>query len=417
MPRNDIGFDEAIRLMMLHSTAIGTESISVLKAAGSVAAQDILAVVDSPSVDASLKDGYAVLSRDVANASIEKPARLSMVDTVAAGGSSGQHLNPGETIRILTGAPLPNGAQAVLMEEFTSRVGNVIYAHADARPGRNVLEKGADVGIGQVLVKSGDVMTPQRIGLMIAGGVSDVEVYKRPKIGLLATGSEVILPGHAMSPGKVYASNVGLQSAWLTMLGFDVRVLSEIDSVERISAAIQDLNKICDVIITSGGAWKGDRDLVATVIDGLGGKMVFHRVRLGPGKASGMALLKNKKVFCLPGGPSSNMFGFVMIVLPALFKMSGTDRCPCLSLKGILEKDITGQANWTNLVQCDITKTGLDDNHGLDILLCPRKLKSRLHAMATHHAIVVIPEGVEKFKAGDTVSFICLDCDLFAYRG
>jgi molybdopterin molybdotransferase len=415
MPLNDIGFDEAIQLTMQYAETIGTEIVSILKAAGKVAAQDIFAVIDSPSVDASLKDGYAVISRDVANASIENPAKLSIIDTVAAGGHSGQHLTPGETIRILTGAPVPKGAQAVLMEEFTSRVGDIIYAHADASPGRNILKKGAGVGKGQGLVKAGDVLTPQRIGLMIAGGVSDVKVYKRPRIGLLATGNEAIMPGQAMSPGKVYASNVGLQHAWLTMLGFDVRILSAIDSVEQISEAIRDLSKICDVIITSGGAWKGDRDLVATVVNFLGGKMVFHHVRLGPGKASGMGLIKTKKIFCLSGGPSSNMSGFVMIVLLALFKMSGTDRCPYWSFKGTLEKNITGQANWTNLVQCDIIKTGSDDKNKPDILLRPRKLKNRLNAMATNHAIVVIPEGVEKFEAGDTVSFICLDCDLFAY--
>jgi len=343
MPRNDIGFDEAIQLTMQHSAPIGTEIVSVLKAAGKVTAQDIFAVVDSPSVDASLKDGYAVISRDVANASIENPAKLSIIDTVAAGGHSEQHLLPGKTIRILTGAPLPEGAQAVLMEEFTSRVGNVIYAHADANPGRNVLKKGADVENGQVLVKAGDILTPQRIGLIISGGVSDIEVYKRPIIGLLATGSEVIMPGQAMSPGKVYASNVGLQHAWLTMLGFDVQILSAIDSIDRISAAMRDLSKTCDVIITSGGAWKGDRDLVATVINFLGGKMVFHRVRLGPGKASGMGLINNKKVFCLPGGPSANMSGFVMIVLLALFKMSGTERCPYLSFKVHLKKILTAR--------------------------------------------------------------------------
>ncbi|MBC2716063.1 MAG: molybdopterin molybdotransferase MoeA [Desulfobacteraceae bacterium] len=406
----DIGFHEAMRLSMTHSGTIGAETISVLKAAGRVVAQDVLAVVDSPSVDASLKDGYAVVSGDIVDASKDNPVKLMVIDSVAAGDQSGHRLCSGETIRILTGAPLPKGAQAVLIEEFTSNNGEFIYAHADAAPGRNVLEKGVDVKCGQTLVQTGETLIPQQISLMIAGGVSDVRVYKKPIIGLLATGSEVIMPGQPMTPGKVYASNVGLQQAWLTMLGFEVRVLSAVDSVDRIAESMLDLNKTCDVVLTSGGAWKGDRDLIATVIDSLGGKMVFHRLRMGPGKASGMGFLNNKPVFCLPGGPSSNMFGFVMIVLPALFKITGTDRCPHLSFEGKLEKEITGQADWTNLVQCDIVK------NGPDILLCPRKLKSRLVAMATNHAIVVIPEGVEKFAAGDTVPFICLHTELFAYQ-
>ncbi len=407
---SNIGFNEAIRLTMDHAAAIGTVSMSVIKAAGRIVSQDVSALVDSPSVDASLKDGYAVISSDITEAMKANPVKLKVIASVAAGDCSGHRLHSGEAIRILTGAPLPEDAQAVLTEEFTANDGDFIYAHADANPGRNVLEKGSDVRIGQTLARAGQTLTPQRIGLLVAGGVTHVTVFKKTKIGLLATGSEVIMPGQPMSPGKVYASNVVLQQAWLTMLGFDVRVLSAIDSVDRLAESMLELSKTCDVIITSGGAWKGDRDLISLVIDFLGGKMVFHRLRLGPGKASGMAILNDQPVFCLPGGPSSNMFGFVMIVLPALYKMSGIERLPFLSLKGILAKDISGQTDWTNLVQCQIIK------NGPDILLSPRKMKSRLISMATDHAIVVIPEGVEKFKAGDIVPFICLDAELLAFR-
>ncbi len=406
----DIGFNEAFQLVMVHALSTEIENIPVIGSAGLTAAQDLLSTVDSPSVDASLKDGYAVISEDISDASQNNPVRLKLVDHVAAGGHSRRLLRSGETIRILTGAPLPEGAQAVLTEEFTSCEDGVIYAFADARPGRNVLEKGADVAIGQTLVRTGETITPQRIGLLIAGGVTDVSVFKRPKIGLLATGSEVIMPGEPMRSGKVYASNAGFQEAWLTMLGFDVRVISAIDSVDRISESMLDLSRTCDVVVTSGGAWKGDRDLTASVIDSLGGKMVFHRLRLGPGKATGMGIVNNRPVFCLPGGPSSNMFGFVMIVLPAVFKMSGCKRLPFQSLKGVLTKDISGQNDWTNLVQCAIIK------NGPDITLNPRKMKSRLIAMATDHAIVVIPEGVETIKAGETVPFICLDDELLAFR-
>ncbi len=284
------------------------------------------------------------------------------------------------------------------------------FAQADAHPGRNVLEKGADVKKGHVLVKAGIKLTPQSVGLLIAGGVLEVKVYRKPKIGLLATGSEVIMPGQTMLPGKVFASNVFFQKSWLVMLGFDVRVLSAIDSVDQIAEALIDLSEKCDVVITSGGAWKGDRDLIAKVIRSLGGELVFHRLRLGPGKATGMGFINTAKVFCLSGGPAANMFGFVMLALPALYKMSGIKCLPFQSFKGILAKEISGKKDWTNLVQCQIIK------NGPDILLSPMRMKSRLISMATNHAIVVIPEGVEKFKAGDAVPFICLDMDLFAFR-
>ena len=410
MTKNDIGFNEAIRLVMNYAVSTGTETVPVLHAAGRIAARDVPALVDSPSVDASLKDGYAVISADIRNAAPDHPVKLTVVDRVAAGAHSEVCIKSGETVRILSGAPLPEGAQAVLTEEYTSTGEGVIYALADAHPGRNILAKGTDVGIGQVLAGVGESITAQRIGLLIAGGATEITVFKKPKIGLLATGSEVIMPGRPMAPGKVYASNVGLQQVWLTQLGFDVQVMSAMDSVEQISDAMVTLSKTCDVVITSGGAWKGDRDLTASVISGSGGHMVFHRLRLGPGKASGMGILNRAKVFCLPGGPSSNMFGFVLIVLPALFKMSGSDYCPYLILEGKLESAISGQADWTNLVQCDIVNT-----QGC-ILLRPQKLKSRLWAMTAHPALVVIPEGVEKFKAGETVPFICLNTQTFECR-
>ncbi len=410
MTKTDIGFNEAFQLVMAHAVSTEIENIPVIGSAGLVAAQDMMSTVDSPSVDASLKDGYAVISEDISDASQSNPIKLKLVDHVAAGGHSQHLLRSGEAIRILTGAPLPEGAQAVLTEEFTSCNDGFVYACADAWPGRNVLEKGADVCAGQALVRPGETITPQRIGLLIAGGVTDVSVFKRPKIGLLATGSEVIMPGEPMRSGKVYASNVGFQQAWLTMLGFDVSVISAIDSVDRISESMLDLSRTCDVVVTSGGAWKGDRDLTASVIDSLGGEMIFHRLRLGPGKATGMGIVNNRPVFCLPGGPSSNMFGFVMIVLPAVFRMSGCKCLPFQSLKGVLTKDISGQKDWTNLVQCEIVK------NGPDILLNPRKMRSRLIAMATDHAIVVIPEGVETIKSGEAVPFICLDAELLAFR-
>jgi molybdopterin molybdotransferase len=410
MTKTDIGFNEAFLLAMAHSVPTKIQSMPVLESAGLVAARDMQSEVDSPSVDASLKDGYAVISEDIAGAAKDNPVRLRIIDTVAAGEDCRRSIGSGEAIRILTGAPLPEGTQAVLTEEFTSSENGFIYAIADARPGRNILEKGADVRVGQALLKTGETITPQRIGLLIAGGVTDVMVFKRPKIGLLATGSEVIMPGEPMRSGKVYASNVGFQQAWLSMLGFDVRAISAIDSVDRISESMLDLIQTCDVIVTSGGAWKGDRDLTASVIGSLGGKMVFHRLRLGPGKATGMWIVNHQPVFCLPGGPSSNMFGFIMIVLPALYRMSGCRHLPFFSLKGILSEKISGQKDWTNLVQCEIIK------NGTEIVLNPRKMKSRLVAMATDHAIVVIPEGVETIKAGEAVPFICLDQELLAFR-
>ena len=403
MNQANIGFEESLALAMNHAKPAGTETVSAVHAAGRVVAREVFSQVDSPSIDASLKDGYAVLSTDIAEASTDRPVRLKVVDQVAAGGHYNYLLQTGETVRILTGAPVPRGADAVLTEEFTRKDGAFIYALADAHVGRNILTKGTDVTNGESLAAPGQMLTPALIGLLIAGGIKDVPVFKRPTIGLLATGSEIILPGVPMTPGKIFASNVGMQQAWFEKAGYDVRVMTAMDDEDQIAGALNGLGVDCDIIITSGGAWKGERDLTAAAITSLGGEMVFHRLRLGPGKATGMGILDHRPVFCLPGGPASNMAGFLMIVLPVLFKMSGFSGSPHLILYGTLEKPIYGQIRWTNLVQCDVIR------NNATILLRPDKLKSRLWAMATQAALVVIPEGVEKMDAGDVVPFICLD--------
>ena len=156
-----------------------------------------------------------------------------------------------------------------------------------------------------------------------------------------------------------------------------------------------------DILITSGGAWKGDRDLVVKVLEGLGCNMLFHRVRMGPGKAVGMGILNGKTVFCLPGGPTSNEMAFLMIALPSVMTSSGYGHYPYIRMYGRLTKDIEGQNDWTQFKQCVI------EWDGREICLHPVKLKSRLASMAKIHAIVKIPEGEERIPAGANVRFTC----------
>ena len=180
------------------------------------------------------------------------------------------------------------------------------------------------------------------------------------------------------------------------------------DSVAAISDALERLCKTSDVIITSGGAWKGDRDLVVKALDFLGWRKIFHRVRMGPGKAVGMGMLSGKPVFCLPGGPASNESAFMMIALPAIMKISGSKGFPYLSLEGRLEKSVFGQVDWAQFIQCEIIA------RSPQILLRPGKLRSRLFAMARADAVITVPEGVSRIPAGAVIPFICVNPDMFS---
>ncbi len=227
-----------------------------------------------------------------------------------------------------------------------------------------------------------------------------MEVVRRPHAGLIATGDEVLLPGQRLEKGKLYASNVALQDAWLRSKGIECEVAACRDSFEDTARAISTMIKTVDVLITSGGAWKGDHDLVMKVLNDLGANIIFHRVRMGPGKAVGMAILDGKPVFCLPGGPPSNEMAFLMIVLPAILRMAGHTTPAFPELFGRLNEEVTGQDDWTQFVHCDVSR------HGGELRLLPLNMNRRIAAMSRTRGIVKIPEGVERIEAHTRIPFI-----------
>ncbi len=405
----DIGFDEALKRAMENVLAVDEEILPVENAVGRILSRPVHAGVDSPSVDASLKDGYAVVSGDLVHASPQTPVTLRVTGSVSAGDPCGCGVSSGSAVRILSGAPIPEGADAVIADEFIIREEPYILAVADADPGRNIMEKGTDVYKNERVADTGDMLRPQIVCLVVAAGISEVAVFSRPKVGLLATGSEVLLPGSDFEEGKLYASNIALQRAWFNFHGFEVVFRHAGDTENDIADAVASLMAEADVVITSGGAWKGDRDLVVKVLGRMGWDLIFHRVRMGPGKAVGMGVLDKKPVFCLPGGPASNEIAFMMIVFPAVLKMAGFRHAPYLALHGRLDRSVSGQADWTQFIQCDILA------HRPQIVLHPKKMKSRLSAMSRTPAVVRIPEGVDTLMEGSVVPFICFNQETFMH--
>ncbi len=394
-----IGFDEALHLALRNVSPLTEESLSTWNTLGRVAAREVRAVVDSPSVDASIKDGYAVISADVVDATRSQPVELRIVGAVGAGENTETELVPGSAIRILSGAPLPEGATAVLADEFAEAEGTIVRAFADAHEGRNVLRLGTDVKCGEILVMAGERLTPGKIGLLVAGGVTRVQVVRRPRAGLIATGDEVLLLGQRIEKGKLYASNVALQDAWLRSKGIESKVGACPDSFNDIARTIRTMIGAMDVLITSGGAWKGDHDLVIHVLEYLGSDVIFHRVRMGPGKAVGMTILEGKPVFCLPGGPPSNEMAFLMIALPAILRLAGHTTPVFPELFGRLDREVTGQVDWTQFVHCDVSR------QHRELRLTPLDMNRRLSAMSRARGIVKIPEGVERIEKGAFVPF------------
>lgn len=398
-----ISYLDALRLIMTHVPHLAPSTSVFSKAVNHVLAEEVTAGVDCPSVDSSLKDGYAVFSEDVAQAGKENPVCLSLVDVQSAGDLPGRVLSRGTAIRVTTGAALPYGAQAVIASEFTWEEAGKIYCIADAEPGRNILPKGVDVHINEVIARSGEVLHPALIGLMAAAGMDRVKIFPRARVCVLGTGSEVVAPGHPLTPGKLYASNMVETVSWLKAFGLgDIQSQVVPDKAETIRQAIENACDEVDAFISSGGAWTSEKDLMIGLLEEMGWEGVFHRVKLGPGKACGFGLLRGRPFFLLPGGPPSHEAAFLLLALPGILAMDGRRGPAFPRLRCRLQETLADQAEWTQVKHARVTI------HDDGPRALPIKSTSRLSSMARKNALILMPEGVSRMDAGDQVEAIML---------
>jgi molybdopterin molybdotransferase len=362
-----------------------------------VAAEDVVAQVDCPSAPVSSKDGFAVISADLEQACEVRPAKLKICGVSVAGGSSDLPLKRGTAIKIMTGARIPPGADAVVPVEFTCEQDGWVSFFSEIDPGRNIIDQGYDVAKGKKVIERGEILTPARAGLLAAGGISEVPVYPRPRIGIIATGDELVHPGEPLRSGQLYASNLVALLSWLRHFQMEAEVEITGDNSDILADKIKGLLKRADVLLTSGGAWKSERDLTIRVLQELGGEVVFHRIRMGPGKAVAMVLLNGKTIFCLPGGPPSNEMAFLQIALPGLFRLSGKSSVPFEYRTAILTKAVKGQKDWTQFYYAVINQLNGEYFVG------PLQMSSRLQCQASANALIKTPEGIEQLTENEQI--------------
>jgi molybdopterin molybdotransferase len=395
-----VGLDEALKLTLENIRPLEPrQSADLVHSVDRVVWEDMFATVDSPSVDASLKDGYAVISNEIAQATRENPVVLKLSGHMAAGSREEMAVSSGLAVRILTGARIPKGADAVVSEEFVEDQGDTIIVKTFAEPGRNILPRGSDVSCGQCIAQKGRRLTPGLVGLLAASGHSRVPVAPNPRVSVIATGDEVVAPGKPLPDGKLYASNMTTLAAWCRRYGMETCMEIVKDDRDAIYHSLDTQSRQTDAIITSGGAWTGDRDLVAQILEELGWRRVFHRIRIGPGKAVGFGLLQDKPVFILPGGPPSNLMGFLQIALPGLLKLAGHRHCRLACINVRLATRLSGRTmDWTQFIYGTLEPSAdLPVFHAL-------KGNSRLRSMAEAQAVVAIPEGELELASGAVVA-------------
>jgi len=393
------GYAEALKVTLETITLLGSESLPLAECSGRILAKELYSHVCSPSTDASLKDGYAVRSNDIEKASPRNKIPLTLIGTAAAGLPAKSALSGGDAIRILTGARIPEGADAVLSEEFAVPEGDRIFVFNTAEPGRNILPKGADIATGELIGSRGSRLSPGMIGIFAAAGYDMLPVFRQPKLAIIATGDELVAPGQPLPAGKLYASNLEMLKSWCRRYGMQTTFSILKDRPELITATIDAAISTHDAVLTSGGAWTGDRDFVARTLSALGWKKCFHWIRMGPGKPVGFGTLRDKPVFLLPGGPPSNLTAFLQIALPGLLKLGGHGNPSLPRAMVKLDSQLTcRQIDWTEFVYGALTD---GDPHPL---FTPLQMSSRLKAIALAEGVIAIEEGVESLPAGAIVS-------------
>ncbi len=362
--------------------------VSLEEALGLVCAEDVFSVANCPSVDSSLKDGFAVLSADIVDASASNPVILAVIGALAAGDDADiLQIKPGITIRIMTGAAIPPGATSVLASEFALVQGKSVTIRADAGAGRNILRMGSDIEEGQVVLNGGTVLGPTHLGMAAAAGLNKITCYPLPRVAVAATGSELVLPGEPVAPGKVAASNMVTAAAELQQLGITPVTVLLRDNLDQLREQFRHLVQQVDILITCGGVLDGDKDLTMRAMEQIGMEKIFHRVRIGPGKGACMGRVGNTVVFNLPGGPPSNHVALLLLALPGVRRLMGFKNFLPEKRKLQVTEELTGQKNWTQLVYSRVR------HENGSLFADPLSSMGRFEAMAEANGLIERPEG------------------------
>ena len=343
-----VSIAEAQRIILRHVRLVAPETVPLLQALNRVTSEDHLAPRDMPPADLSAMDGFAFSSARLTG------SRLKVTGFLPAGDTCARSVQPGEAVRIMTGAPLPPGCDTVVPIEEVETEGEWIRLVPPVAAGSHIRRQGEELRQGSVALASGTLLRPQEIGLLSAMGKSAVAVYRRPRVAILATGDELLEPGAPPPPGKIVNSNSYSLAAQVLAAGGEPVLLGiAADTEEATREKIQEGLR-ADILITTGGVSVGDRDLVRETLIRLGGEILFWKVDMKPGKPVAFALLGERPVFALPGNPVAAMVGFEMFVRPALLSMMGHHRIFRPRVTAVLAKEMHNRGSRPHLVRVQV---------------------------------------------------------------
>ena len=404
--------EEARELVFARVRRLDAERVPVLETLGRVLAEDLTSDTDVAPFDNSAMDGYAVHAEDTVGATPDAPVSLEVVRHIAAGDFWEGTLERGQAARIMTGAPVPVGADAVVMVEFTSPtlvdVGRQVSVMRDAPVGQHIRKRGEEVHAGDVVLAAGEVMTSAAVGLAGSTGHATVPVYRRPRVAIISTGSELVEIDQTPGPGKIRNSNsYSLAAQVIAAGGIPVRFGIVPDDEEATRQAFEEAAEGSDFIVTSGGVSVGDFDYVKPVLEEIG-ELAFCKVAMRPGNPQTLGSIHGTPFFGLPGNPTSTYVGFEIFVRPALRMMQGYSALERPHTRATLAHDVKKKQDRRYFLRARLER---DPSGEFSVALSGSQSSALLTAAHKGNCFMVLPGGEGFFAKGTEVDCIRLDIE------
>ena len=376
------------------------EEIPLSEAHKRVLAEDIMAFHDSPPFDKSAMDGFAVIAENTFGASQSSPKELKVIDAIGAGDFSQKSVGENEAIVIATGAPIPDGANAVIMKEYTTTDGDDLTIYSQVTPGENVSPKSEDIKKGEKILDKNTFIRYQEMGLIASAGYDTVKVFKKPKVKVIITGNELVEPTkEEIDNAKIINSNKFTIKAMIEDSGAVAEIGHAGDTFDEVKQAILEASKDFDVIMTTGGTAISKGDVVLDVVDDIG-EILFHGVAMRPGKPAGAGIVNGKMIFTFSGQPVAAMSQFDVFARKYLFEMQGR------SFDFHVVKRVSQLKIPSQLGRTDCIRAVSDDEHAKHVL---NRGSGIIRSMVEANSYIIIDENDEGYQKDDIVDVVFFD--------
>lgn len=402
-----IALEEALEILNKNTKALKSEVVSIKDSLKRVLYGDVKSKINNPPFNKSVFDGYAFKSEDSKGTSKENPIELKIVDEIFAGMWPEIEIKSGEAVRIMTGAPIPVGADCVLKQEETERHGDLVKIFKEMKANENISFMGEDIRIGETLIKKGKRLDYADLGIMASSGISEVLVYKKPKVSIISTGDEVCDINSTLKPGKIYDSNLYSLSARIEELGYNVLSMEHVgDNIIKIGEAIEKAFEKSDIVFTTGGASVGEKDLMQKVSESIGFERLFWKIKIKPGSAVVCSKKEEKILISLSGNPNAALTTFELLGKPVLKKLEGKEENINIKReKGVLMDSFNKKSPQRRFLRGNI----IYDEKGAKVYITQIKSGNGiLSSLLNANCLIEIEKGNEGLNRGEVVNIIKL---------